>query len=55
MTRTMVWQRRVQKMPRRMVEAAVAELGGIGSQGRVSVSMVTVCNAIQVVVVVMGI
>jgi hypothetical protein len=45
-------------MPRRMVEAAVAELGGIGSQGRVIVSVsvsVSVCNVIQVVVVVMGI
>jgi hypothetical protein len=43
-------------MPRRMVEAAVAELGGIGSQGRVIVSVsVSVCNVIQVVVIVMGI
>jgi hypothetical protein len=59
MTRTVVWQRRGQKMPRQMVEAAVAELGGIGSQGRVSVSVslseVIAGNAVQGVVVVMGI
>jgi hypothetical protein len=46
-------------MPRQMVEAAVAELGGIGSQGRVSVSVslseVIAGNAVQGVVVVMGI